>query len=70
MLEDGPTISTREAGDVIVVEVEDDGIGGAELIAGRSLSGLDDRVIALGGLLELTEGPTGGTRLSARIPCG
>jgi PAS domain S-box-containing protein len=52
----------------VVAEVEDDGIGGAELTAGTGLRGLSDRVEALDGELQI-ESPKGGpTILRATIP--
>jgi signal transduction histidine kinase len=52
-----------------VVEVADDGRGGADPAGGSGLRGLSDRVEALGGTL-VVESPTGvGTRLRAEIPC-
>ncbi|MGH2947519.1 MAG: PAS domain S-box protein [Solirubrobacteraceae bacterium] len=52
-----------------VVEVTDDGVGGADERTGSGLRGLCDRVDALGGTLEL-DSPAGfGTTLRARIPC-
>jgi signal transduction histidine kinase len=55
-------------GHQLVVDVTDDGVGGADE-AGSGLSGLADRVEALGGQLSL-ESPAGaGTRLHAEIPC-
>jgi PAS domain S-box-containing protein len=51
----------------LVVEVADDGIGGAD-DAGSGLRGLTDRVEALGGRLSLDSPPGGGTRLLAEIP--
>ena len=51
-----------------VVEVRDDGRGGASPAQGSGLSGLADRVSALGGTLEI-ESPVGvGTTIRARIP--
>jgi signal transduction histidine kinase len=51
-----------------VVEVADDGIGGADPGRGSGLRGLADRVSALDGSMEL-ESPAGaGTRLRAEIP--
>jgi PAS domain S-box-containing protein len=59
----------RDDGSVLV-EVADDGVGGADTRAGTGLRGLGDRVEALGGRLEV-ESPAGaGTTLRARIPCG
>jgi signal transduction histidine kinase len=52
-----------------VVEVSDDGVGGADPARGSGLRGLADRVEALGGAL-VVESPQGkGTRLRAEIPC-
>jgi signal transduction histidine kinase len=51
-----------------VVEVRDDGSGGVDPARGSGLSGLADRVSALGGTLEI-ESPVGvGTTIRARIP--
>jgi signal transduction histidine kinase len=50
------------------VEVRDNGGGGVDLARGSGLSGLADRVSALGGTLEI-ESPVGtGTTIRARIP--
>jgi signal transduction histidine kinase len=49
--------------------VRDDGVGGAKAADGSGLTGLADRVGALGGRL-LVESPAGGgTRVEAVIPC-
>jgi signal transduction histidine kinase len=51
-----------------LVEVGDDGGGGADPDGGSGLYGLRDRVETLAGLLEI-ESPRGrGTRIRARIP--
>ena len=51
-----------------LVEVRDDGSGGVDPARGSGLSGLGDRVSALGGTLEI-ESPVGvGTTIRARIP--
>ena len=52
----------------IVVEVMDDGIGGADPSRGSGLMGLEDRVAALDGTLEVESPPGAGTRIRARIP--
>jgi PAS domain S-box-containing protein len=53
----------------LVVEVADDGDGGADAESGSGLRGLADRVNALGGSL-LVESPLdGGTIVRAHIPC-
>jgi signal transduction histidine kinase len=61
-------VSLRRSGDMLEVEVADDGVGGARMDAGSGLRGLSDRLSALEGELSL-DSPLGeGTRLSARIP--
>ena len=54
-------------GETVVVEVVDDGVGGADP-TGSGLRGLSDRVAALGGLLALSSEPGRGTALRAEIP--
>jgi len=54
----------------VVVDVADDGPGGADPSRGSGLRGLADRVHALDGRLELVSPPGSGTRLHAEIPCG
>ena len=53
----------------LLVEISDDGIGGASTSDGSGLRGLSDRVAALSGTLELSSPPGEGTRLSAQLPC-
>jgi signal transduction histidine kinase len=53
----------------LVVEVTDDGVGGAEALDGHGLRGLMDRVEALGGSLAVESLPYGGTRVVGEIPC-
>jgi signal transduction histidine kinase len=52
----------------VVIGVQDDGIGGADPAAGSGLSGLADRVTALGGRLEVESPPGGGTVVRAEVP--
>jgi signal transduction histidine kinase len=51
-----------------VVEVADDGIGGADVGRGSGLRGLADRLAALDGRLRVESPPNGGTRIEAEIP--
>lgn len=64
------TISAQRRNDVLVVEVEDDGIGGARVEDGSGLHGLADRVEALGGRLTIRSPAGKGTRIVGEIPCG
>jgi PAS domain S-box-containing protein len=52
----------------VLVEVWDDGVGGADPAGGSGLRGLADRVEALGGSLEVASRPAEGTSLRAEIP--
>jgi signal transduction histidine kinase len=63
-------VAVRRDGAVLILEVTDDGIGGAAPAGGSGLRGLADRVEALGGRLTLSSPPGRGTTLRAEIPCG
>jgi signal transduction histidine kinase len=63
------TVEVGRANGEVVVEVVDDGIGGADTELGTGLRGLADRVEALGGRLRVWSPRGGGTRLRAEIPC-
>jgi signal transduction histidine kinase len=58
----------RENGRVLV-EVEDDGVGGANPEKGTGLRGLADRIAVLEGRLEIDSERGRGTTVRARIPC-
>jgi PAS domain S-box-containing protein len=62
-------VSVTQDNGYAVVEVADDGIGGADPAAGSGLRGLADRVEALDGRLEVASEPGAGTRIRAEIPC-
>jgi signal transduction histidine kinase len=53
----------------LLLEVSDDGAGGAQARPGSGLEGLTDRLAALDARLIVDSGP-GGTRLRTVIPCG
>ena len=59
---------SRENGE-LVVEIVDDGVGGADTESGSGLRGLADRVEALDGRLRVWSPSGGGTRVRAEIPC-
>jgi signal transduction histidine kinase len=61
------TISRR--GDRLVVEVADNGIGGARTIPGSGLAGLVERVAAVGGRMQVVSPVGGPTSLFVEIPC-
>jgi signal transduction histidine kinase len=62
------TVRTGWADGAAVIEVVDDGVGGADLAAGSGLQGLADRIEALGGSFGVDSAPGEGTRVWARIP--
>jgi signal transduction histidine kinase len=63
-------VAVRREGGTAVVEIADDGAGGAALDGGTGVLGLADRVGALGGTLSLDSPRGGGTVLRARFPLG
>jgi signal transduction histidine kinase len=64
------TVDVARADGHVVVEVVDDGLGGADTERGTGLRGLADRVEALGGRLRVWTPRGGGTRVKAELPCG
>jgi len=62
------TVSVSRYNGCAVVEIADDGIGGADPGRGSGLRGLADRVSALDGNMELDSPAGAGTRLRAEIP--
>jgi signal transduction histidine kinase len=63
------TVNIRHASERVVIEVRDDGRGGAARMPGSGLDGLAQRVEALDGSLTI-DSPTGGpTVITAQLPC-
>jgi len=62
-------VRAHYSGDDLIVELEDDGNGGADERKGSGLQGLRDRVAALDGTLMVIAEPGTGTLIRARIPC-
>jgi signal transduction histidine kinase len=63
------TVRVERADGHLLVEVSDDGVGGASAADGSGLRGLADRVAALSGTLEVSSPRGRGTRLRANLPC-
>jgi PAS domain S-box-containing protein len=61
-------VKAQVRGDVLLLSVRDDGLGGAEPAKGTGLIGLKDRVEAIGGTLTVNSPPGAGTMVSAAIP--
>jgi len=62
-------VSLGRRSGLAIVEVSDDGVGGADLSVGSGLRGLTDRVAAVGGRLVVKSASSGGTTIHAEVPC-
>jgi signal transduction histidine kinase len=63
-------VRVERVGDVLRVEVRDNGQGGADPVGGSGLRGLTDRVAGVDGRLTVDSPAGGGTTLIAEVPCG
>jgi signal transduction histidine kinase len=61
-------VSVRRVDGQVVIDIRDDGVGGADPASGSGLRGIADRVSALDGLLEVTSPPGEGTVVRAELP--
>ena len=52
----------------VLLQITDDGVGGADTTGGTGLSGLCDRVEALDGTIDIESPPGGGTAVRVQIP--
>jgi signal transduction histidine kinase len=66
---DTAAIAIRSISGTLIIEVSDDGSGGAHPDHGSGLNGLADRVASIGGSLRIDSPPGDGTRIQAQIPC-
>jgi signal transduction histidine kinase len=62
-------VTARRSGDLLTVEVRDDGPGGADPTRGTGLTGLADRTAAAGGRLLMSSPAGGPTILRVELPC-
>ncbi len=58
------------AGNTLIMEIRDDGVGGADPAGGTGLIGLADRVAVVDGRLSLSSPAGGPTTMRVEIPCG
>jgi signal transduction histidine kinase len=63
------TVEVKRIRGRLIVEVADDGVGGADAATGSGLRGLNDRIEALGGRVRVWSPEGGGTRVRAELPC-
>jgi signal transduction histidine kinase len=64
------SVSVHRRNGHAIVEVRDDGVGGADPEAGSGLRGLADRLTIIDGRLEVLSPRGEGTLIRAEIPCG
>jgi signal transduction histidine kinase len=62
------TVAVTQGNGRLVVEVSDDGVGGADIAQGTGLRGLKDRLAAIDGRLDVDSEPGQGTTVRASIP--
>jgi signal transduction histidine kinase len=62
-------LTAHQHGGVLVIEISDNGRGGADPRRGTGLTGLADRVAVAGGRLLLSSPPGGPTLLRVELPC-
>jgi signal transduction histidine kinase/ketosteroid isomerase-like protein len=61
-------IAVRHASEWLELVVRDDGRGGADASSGYGLTGLIDRVEAIGGTITIDSPPSGGTAVHVKLP--
>lgn len=62
-------IVRQRAGGTLWARVEDNGIGGAQVIPGGGLDGISNRILAAGGTVRLDSPQGGPTSLEVSVPC-
>ena len=67
---DNVWVELRRDGDRIALRVRDDGRAGGAVVDGHGLTGMRERLAALGGGLSVARRPEGGVALDAWIPLG
>jgi signal transduction histidine kinase len=60
----------EQRGEILRVEISDDGVGGADASKGSGLRGMEDRVAALGGTFTVSSQMGAGSTVRAAIPLG
>ena len=63
-------VDVTRTGGLLLIQVSDDGVGGADAQRGTGLTGLAQRVASVDGRLRLTSPSGGPTILTAELPCG
>ncbi|MEV0385335.1 sensor domain-containing protein [Nonomuraea sp. NPDC050643] len=64
------TVQLLRIGDILMLTIGDDGVGGAHVAKGHGLAGLADRLRAVDGELTVQSPDGGPTVIVAEVPCG
>ena len=64
-----PGRRAQRDGGTLWARVEDNGIGGAQVIAGGGLDGISNRILAARGTVRLDSPQGGPTSLEVSVPC-
>jgi signal transduction histidine kinase len=64
------TVQVARVGDRLSIEVDDDGVGGADETRGTGISGIRHRVLALDGTVRVHSPAGGPTVITVSLPCG
>jgi signal transduction histidine kinase len=64
------SVSVVRRGASLVLEITDDGVGGADMTKGTGLAGLADRVSAVDGYMDVSSPLGGPTIILVELPCG
>jgi signal transduction histidine kinase len=64
------TVAVTRADERLLIRIEDDGVGGADITEGSGLRGLADRAEAVRGTLRIRSRPGRGTVVTATLPLG
>ncbi|WP_214106485.1 sensor histidine kinase [Acrocarpospora catenulata] len=62
-------VRVRREEETVVVEVSDNGVGGAGAVPGGGLAGLADRAATIDGVVQVHSPPGEGTRIRVELPC-
>lgn len=64
------SVEIARRSDRLTIVVTDDGVGGADAARGTGLAGLEERVVGLGGWMQVVSPAGGPTTLLVEVPCG
>ncbi|NCV86251.1 MAG: sensor histidine kinase [Oxalobacteraceae bacterium] len=63
------TVTIRDLGETLEVEIRDNGVGGASVLPGGGLEGMQTRLNGVGGMLDVVSPDGGPTHVKVTLPC-